>query len=673
MIVGTLIILGIALFGALVDRRADDWRRSNEADAQLRLMIEAVKEYAIYTLSLDGRVTGWNAGAERMSGYKAEEIIGQDLSVFRRGADRAAAHAELAAAATLERSEITGNRLRRDGTEFMAHSVTTPLRDKDGVVTGFVRVTRDITEQTRTAEELDAQREFLNAVLNSVSTGIVACDGNGLLTLFNQAAIRMHGLSSERIPAEEWAAHYDLLMADGETLMRREDIPLFRALNGEMVRNSEMVIAPKNLKRRRLISSGQPIYGNRGKQIGAVIALEDITDRVEAEEELRIQGEQLRQAQKMEAVGQLAGGVAHDFNNVLTAIRMNAEMMLLQGSSGESSNDGLRDIVTAVDRAGLLTRQLLAFSRKQVIQPAALDINGVVAGLEAMMRRLLVGDVELVTELAPGIGSVMMDRTQMEQVIVNLVLNARDAMPDGGRLTIRTASSADDQRSSVAPGDGRRLLVTVTDTGIGMTDEVKERIFEPFFSTKDKDKGTGLGLATVYGIVTHSGGQISVVTAPGSGTTFTVSLPRVDDAEPVGITRTGSRPPERGREMVLIVDDEEVIRRSVGAILRRRGYDVVEAASGPEALAYVKTVPDRIDLLLTDVMMPEMHGGELIRSVRVIQPGIKALCMSGYADDQIISRGFIASDVAFIQKPFSVDDLTRRMREVLDSTVIAGV
>ena len=385
--------------------------------------------------------------------------------------------------------------------------------------------------------------------------------------------------------------------------------------------------------------------------------------------ESRALEQQLLQAQKMEAVGRLAGGVAHDFNNLLTAILGYADLMEERVSGDEDLSANLREIRTAGQRAAALTRQLLAFSRKQILQPRTLDLNTVVTSIEKMLRRLIGEDIEIVTRLAPSVGSVRADPGQIEQVLVNLAVNSRDAMPRGGTLAIETSDVTLDAGFAAArPGaaPGPHAVLTVRDTGVGMTDDVKAHAFEPFFTTKTKGEGTGLGLATVYGIVKQSGGYVSVESEPGRGTTFRIYLPRVEEpAEPPG-EEPASQPP-RGHETILLVEDEEAVRRLSRSVLVARGYTVLEAVSGEEALEAARAHPGRIHLLLTDLVMPKVGGRELATRLAATRPETKALFVSGYTDEAIAQHGALEPGIAFLQKPFTPLALARKVREVLDA------
>ncbi|HEY3494094.1 MAG TPA: ATP-binding protein [Polyangiaceae bacterium] len=391
-------------------------------------------------------------------------------------------------------------------------------------------------------------------------------------------------------------------------------------------------------------------------------------ERRRAEQALRSTEEQLRQAQKMEAIGRLAGGVAHDFNNLLSVI-MSYSMIALEGLRATDPLRGeLGEVVRAAERAGDLTRQLLAFSRQQVLEPKVVDLNQVIADLQRMFKRLIGEDIELKTVTSVGLGLVKVDPNQIGQVLLNLVVNARDAMPRGGKLTIETANVELDEgyarsRDGVEPG--QHVMLAVSDTGHGMDRETQSHIFEPFFTTKELGRGTGLGLSTVFGIVRQSGGHLWVYSEPGRGATFKVYLPRVGEEAPKPTQRPEPRV-KTGTETILLVEDEEQVRKIVLAVLRRNGYAVLEAAGAREALRIARNPEYSFDLVLTDVVMPDMSGPELVRRVREVRIGVRALCMSGYTDETVLRHGILEGGMAFLQKPITPDALLRKVRSVLD-------
>jgi signal transduction histidine kinase len=396
----------------------------------------------------------------------------------------------------------------------------------------------------------------------------------------------------------------------------------------------------------------------------------EIIERKRSEEERSSLQEQLQQAQKMEAVGQLAGGVAHDFNNLLTVITGYSDLMLGQLNRRDSLYGDVVEIKRAAERAASLTRQLLAFSRKQVLQPKVLDLNQLVANMDKMLRRLIGEDIELFALMDDKLGKIKADPGQIEQVILNLAVNARDAMPKGGKLTIETANVELDKnyvRSHLGAKTGHYAMFSISDTGVGMPPEIRERVFEPFFTTKEKGRGTGLGLSTVYGIVKQSEGYIWVYSEPGRGTTFKIYFPMVEGADELLKPMTASTKPMQGTETILLVEDEEMVRGLVRMILERNGYHVLEASNGEEALRIAQEHgSQKIHLMVTDVVMPGMSGRELADCMSSLRPEMKVIYISGYTNNAIVHHGVLEQGTAFLQKPFTASVLTRKVRDILD-------
>ena len=414
------------------------------------------------------------------------------------------------------------------------------------------------------------------------------------------------------------------------------------------------------LEKRYLRKDGTIVWGNLrvslvdlgGDTRNVMGMVEDVTARKAAEAQRAQLEAQLRQAQKMEAVGRLAGGVAHDFNNILTIIAFNCELLLF--GDAESPTDAVIEIRQAAERATLLTRQLLAFSRKTVLRPVVIDLDKLVAGMESMLRRLIGEDVTLVTRLAGADAHVRADAGQLEQVLMNLAVNARDAMPRGGTLTLE-----------VRTADIGFVELAVSDTGVGMDPETQARIFEPFFTTKEEDRGTGLGLSVVFGIVEQSGGRIEVASEPGHGATFRIRLPRATEAV-LAPTSAPITAPSIGTETILVVEDDETLRKLVRVMLQSQGYQVLEARDGAEALARALDHPGSIQLLVTDVVLPGQPGREIAEQLRVRRPELEVLFISGYNDDALVRNGVLHGDIGFLQKPFSPSALGRKVREILD-------
>jgi PAS domain S-box-containing protein len=433
--------------------------------------------------------------------------------------------------------------------------------------------------------------------------------------------------------------------------------------NSGKVENVEVKWKRKDGKIITVRLSGRAVTRPDGVVDSFEMIAEDVTER-------RALEEQLRQSQKMEAVGRLAGGIAHDFNNLLTVIKGYSDLLLEEFKPADPLRGEVDEIRKAADRAASLTRQLLAFSRQQVLAPKVLDLNSVVANMDRLLRRLLGADIDLQTTLARDLGRVKADPGQIEQVIMNLAVNARDAMPNGGKLTIETANVLLDEsyaREHIGAQAGSYIMIAVSDNGTGMSESVRQRIFEPFFTTKEVGKGTGLGLSTVYGIVKQSGGYTWVYSELGVGTTFKVYLPRVDAPADSTATRLSLPSSYAGTETVLLVEDEDGVRALVRQVLVRHGYMVLEARHGGEALLHCERHKGTIHLLVSDVVLEQMSGPELAKRLLVLRPELKVLFVSGYTDDAIIHQGVLTSDTAFLQKPFTTEALAKKIREVLDN------
>jgi hypothetical protein len=516
---------------------------------------------------------------------------------------------------------------------------------------------REKETQLRGAREaLGASEARYRMLMEQASDGIFVADEAGRFVDVNSRACEMMGCAREELLTMDVAATYP--PEDRDQALRKI----------QSMRAGRMVLYERRMLRKDGRILPVEVSARYTQGVGYQAIVRDLTERHALEQ-------QFRQAQKMEAVGRLAAGVAHDFNNLLTAILGYSELLLGGLGPGDPRRAGVEEIRRAAERAGSLTRQLLAFSRQQVLQPRTLDLNEVVSGLHSMLRRLIGEDIDLRTTAAPDLGRVLADPGQIEQVIMNLAVNARDAMPRGGKLTIETANVALDAiyaRTHEVVKPGPYVLLAVSDTGTGMDADVRSHLFEPFFTTKAKGHGTGLGLATVYGIVKQSGGYIWVYSEPGQGTAFKIYLPR---AEGKAAGRSAAeRPAEApgGSETILLVEDEDVVRSLAREILEAYGYTVLEATRGEEALEASARHRGPIDLLLTDVIMPGGSGREAAERLAPGRPGMKVLYMSGYTNDAIVHHGVLAPGVAFLQKPFSPQALARKVREVLDAGPKAG-
>ncbi len=525
-------------------------------------------------------------------------------------------------------------------------------------------------ERERNQEALRRTTRLLQQVLDTLPVGVWVLDQEGRIVFGNPASEQIWG-RPHAFGVDHFERYKGWRAETGEAIATNEWAVARALQRGETSLNELVAIESQDGRQKTLLNSAAPIRGADGEILGAISLHQDITEQRAAEEALRRSEEQLRQAQKMEAVGLLAGGVAHDFNNLLTGILSYSDLLLQELRQGDPIRADVEQIRHAGQRAAVLTRQLLAFSRRQVLQPKVLSLNATVGELDAMLRRVVGADIALETDLDPALWYVLADPGQLEQVLVNLVVNARDAMPWGGRLHIRTANNhldidSPERANGVRPGD--YVTLAVSDTGIGMDVPTQARIFEPFFTTKESGKGTGLGLSTVYGIVEQSGGHIAVESAPGQGATFTIYLPRYLGPSEAGAgTRADRRTLPGGNETLLLVEDEAAVRSSARRLLERHGYTVLEARHGADALRIVEEHAPHIDLVLTDLVMPEMGGRELVERLRARHPRLKVLYMSGYSDKAITPDGILPPGTGFVEKPFSVDQLMQRLREILDS------
>jgi signal transduction histidine kinase/CheY-like chemotaxis protein len=466
-------------------------------------------------------------------------------------------------------------------------------------------------------------------------------------------------------PITDLARVYQTYVAGTGQLYPMERNPIARALAGEAISVEDVEVREGG----RVISlsvQGAPIVNNEGKIVAAVLVFSDVTEK-------RTLEGQLRQASKMEAVGQLAGGVAHDFNNLLTVIMSYGSMLLDRLSPEDESREDVQEIAAAAVRAAGLTRQLLAFSRQQVLQSRVVNINAVIGDVEKMLRRIIGEDVELHTSLASDLATIHADPGQLEQILMNLVVNARDAMSGGGRVCITTSNAELPAESTgVAPfkAGGPYVILSVSDTGAGMSPEVRQRIFDPFFTTKAPGYGTGLGLSTVYGIVKQSGGEIHVDSELGSGSTITLYFPRFVGSDETLTDVVAPSQSSCGSETILLVEDDANLRVLVARVLTGRGYKVHSADTGVAGLAIASDPLIQIDAVITDIVMPGMNGRELVEKLLEANPGLACLFMSGYTDDEVLRRGVSRGEAAFLQKPFTPDQLAQSLRSVIDHTSI---
>lgn len=621
-----------------------------ESEEMYRTLVKASPE-AVTVTDLEGRITYASQRTLDLHGVaSAEGLVGKSAFEFIAPEDRERAAQNLRR--TLERGvvrDLEYTLLRKDGSPFAGEMNAALIRDAQGNPRAFIATVRDITERRRSEEALRRQLAAIEASMD----GMAILGENEEYIYLNQAHATLYGCDSPReLVGKSWKVLYH---KDELRRFEQEVMPVLRRegrWRGEAVG-----------KKRDGSTFQQEVSLTALEDGGLICVVRDITERKTLEE-------QLRYSQKMEAVARLAGGVAHDFNNLLTVISGYSKMVYDALAPNDALRKDMEEIRKAGERATNLTRQLLAFGRRQVFETRVLNLNAILGELTRILERILGEDIELEIIPAKGLGSVRADPGQIEQILLNLGVNARDAMPTGGKLTIETGNTlvdGEDAGKRLGVGPGPYVLLSVRDTGTGMDEQVRSRAFEPFFTTKEEGRGTGLGLSTVYGIVKQSGGNVWIDSRPGKGTDVRIYLPRVDaPPDPVPVREAASEPPS-GAETVLVLEDDAPVRGLTARILRGRGYTVLEARDGHEALHLAERCDGRIDLLLTDVVMPGMSGPELARQLERVQPELRVLYISGYADDAIVQRGVLDHGVHFLQKPFTLRRLSQKVREALDS------
>jgi PAS domain S-box-containing protein len=620
-------------------------KHAEEKLAQLALIVESSDD-AITSVALDWTVTSWNKGAERIYGYSASEMAGRPITIL--APPDSADEMQLIQERLRRGERIEGFetvRIRKDGKPIDVSLTISPVMNPAGKIVGTAAIARNITAHKREEER------FYKAFHLNPEPITLATVSEGRYLDVNESFLRITGYQREEVIGRT--------SLEVKFWERPEDRARLIEMLQEQgsVRDLEIAFRTKSDEQRIALDSADIIEVDGQKCIIAI--LKDITERKGLEK-------QLRQMQKMEAIGQLSGGIAHDFNNLLGVILGYAELL----EEGLGRNIKLQKTAQEIKKAGLraasLTRQLLAFSRQQVLEPRVLNLNTVAADTEKMLRRLIGEHIEMTSTLAKDLGQVKADQGQIEQVIMNLAVNARDAMPDGGKLIIETKNVELDAEYSVRHPPtlpGRYVQLAMTDTGVGMDAQTLSHIFEPFFTTKDPGKGTGLGLATVYGVVKQSGGYIWVYSEPGLGTTFKVYLPRVDASAPRNGSRVDASASARGSETILLVEDEESLRTLTRTMLEQNGYTVLAAGGGKEAIEIAQNCGRPIDLLLTDMVMPGMDGHAVARTLGLICPGIKVIYMSGYSG--FGHRGIASSADILLSKPLTREAMLRKLHEVL--------
>jgi PAS domain S-box-containing protein len=635
-------------------------------ERRLQLLVHAVVDYALFLLNPEGRVVSWNTGARRLKGYEETEILGQHFSRFFTPEDqrRCLPSTVLQTAAKEGRFESEGWRVRKDGSKFWALAVVDAVRDEEGELLGFVKITRDMTQRR---EALATEQRFRQLVEGVVDYAIFHLDSNGIVSTWNSGAERIKGYA----PGEIIGSHFSRFYTEED---RAAGVPK-RAL--ETARSTGKF----ETEGWRVRKDGSKFYASvvidairdtTGEVVGFAKVTRDITERMDAQRILRETQEQLAASQKMEAVGQLSGGIAHDFNNLLMIVIGNLETV--QRHARESKNPNmqraLNNAMRGAQRAASLTQRLLAFSRRQALNPKPLDINKFVASSAEFLSRSLGEGVDIETVGAAGLWTVEIDANQLEVALLNLTINARDAMINGGKLTIEAANAVLDReycQSNPEVTPGQYVLLSVSDSGAGMSKDVLARAFEPFFTTKELGHGTGLGLSQVYGFVKQSGGHLKIYSELGQGTTVKIYLPRyfgtAEDDQLVDDELLGEG--ENG-ENILLVEDDNDVRAYITDVLRSLGYGVISAANGKIALDLLSRVTSRIALMLTDVVMPGMTGRELAASATKLRPDLKILYMTGYSRNAITHNGRLDPRLDVLQKPVTQSELATRIRDALD-------
>ncbi|MDR3403503.1 MAG: PAS domain S-box protein [Chthoniobacter sp.] len=642
---------------AITRKRSEEALRTSEA--RLHAIIHNTPNVAVELYDMDGRVRFWNEAATRMFGWEIDEAIGKTLDQLIHTREEAESFLQL-----LHQLSGTGKPLgpleyhfqRRDGSEGWCLSTIFEIPGFDGVPM-FVCMDVDITERKQAETAMRQSEERFRQVVENIQEVFWMLDAkDGRLLYISPGYEKIWGRSSEALyqSPDGW---FDAIHPDD-----RERVPHRSTLGAEQFDEEYRIIRPDGSVR-WIHDRAFPIRDGHGHVYRLAGVAEDVTERRQIEE-------RLRQSQKMEAIGQLAGGVAHDFNNILAAVMMEVELAATAKNLPADTREGLQVIGAAADKAAALTRQLLLFSRRQVMQPRRLDINGVVTTLAKMLQRILGEDVKVQLRLHPSPLVAHADAGMLDQVIMNLAVNARDAMPAGGRLIIETSErhiTEDELRASPDASAGQHVCLSVSDTGMGMTEDVKAHLFEPFFTTKQPGKGTGLGLATIFGIVKQHRGWIRVYSEIARGTTFRIFLPACDAGHELTSEAALTASPRGGHETILLVEDEASVREVTKRMLERHGYKVMEAVSGTEALRVWGEHGDRIQLLFTDLVMPGGIGGrELAEQLRFIQPHLKIVFTSGYSAELAGGAIRLQEGINFIQKPSSLNEILDTIRKCLD-------
>lgn len=641
------------------------------ADARkLELLINGIVDYAIFMLDAEGIVQTWNKGAERLKRYAADEIVGKSFSIFYTPEDREKGLPEraLRTAAETGRFASEGWRVRKDGSRFWALVVLDAIRDESDRLIGYAKVTRDITERQQAQNELlESERRYRRLVEAVVDYAIFQLDPSGHVATWNPGARRIKGYLPDEIIGRHFSTFYtpeDLERGVPKAaLAEAAEKGRFEAEGWRVRKDGTRFWASVVIDR---------IADESGAIIGFAKVTRDLTERKQAQDELQRVQEQLVASQKLEAVGQLSGGIAHDFNNLLMIVLGNLENAERTSRSIGASNlqRALANAKRGAQRAAALTGRLLAFSRRQALDPKPINLNGFLSGLQEFLQRTLGERIDVQTVGGAGLWQIEADVNHLESTIVNLAINARDAMPNGGKLTIEAANVAADETYSRANPEltaGQYVIISVTDTGSGMTPEVLDHAFEPFFTTKEPGQGTGLGLSQVYGFVKQSGGHVKIYSEVGEGTSIKMYFPRfAGHAQPAAEEGDEVLSEGASAETILVVEDDADLRAYVSDVLRDLNYRVLSAASAQAALTILLQEDQNVHLLLTDVVMPEINGRELGRRAQQIRPHLKILYMTGYSRNAVVHQGRLDESVDLLEKPVTQARLALKVRELLD-------
>jgi len=649
----------VAVFSDITERRRAE-KEMRDSEERYRLLFESNPQ-PMWVYENDSlRFLAVNEAAIQSYGYSREEFLAMTLKDIRPEEDVPALLDSIHRVQPGLYAAGVWRHRKKDGAIIEVEITIHPLSFMGQAAR--LTLANDVTERRRAERALRTERDHSAIIIQATPSMVCGLAPSGSTLFMNPAAEAVTGYTAADIVGRSfWQTFYP-----GDEYGQAEQIS--REIEEGDVRDCEMVLTTRTGEKRTIAWSFVRRLDETGKLIEIVGFGNDITERRGLEE-------QLRQSQKMEAVGRLAGGVAHDFNNLMTAVTGYSELLLRREKKKDGSCKELEEIHRAGERAAELTRQLLAFGRRQVMKPRVVDLNGVVAGMDSMLRRLIGEDIDLLTALSPDLGQVKVDPGQIEQALMNLALNSRDAMPSGGKLTISTTNVSLDEayaRRHVGVRPGPYAMLAVSDTGSGIDAQTRSHLFEPFFTTKGQAQATGLGLSTVYGIVKQSGGHIFVYSEPGRGTTIKIYLPRVEDPVEVAPAPDARGASAGGSETILLVEDEDAVRSLARDILEMNGYKVLVARDGAEGLQICERHHGTIDLLLTDVVMPHMSGRDLVDRAGPLRPAMRVLYMSGYTGDAIVHQGVLAPGSEMLEKPFTVAALVRKVRDMLDAARATG-